>query len=281
MAVPFIKIENARGEVLDLSADPRYVPILQNGGPPGAAINHSKVGTAHGSKYNSSTVEPRNLLLTIYLKGDIARARRNLYRYIIPSGYIKVYYQEEDLDLWIDGYVETAEVDPWTQNENMAVSILCPEPFWKDIQETYTDASVVSSLFEFPFAIEEAGVEFSLVDKSKSTLIQNDGTVEAGATFELIATNRSLQPRIYNLTTGKYMGFYVDMFPGDRLIINTSDHNKRVTYIKDGVESNYINTLMEGSEWLKMAIGANEYSYTVDEGEMELRIYHTNMYIGV
>ena len=54
-----------------------------------------------------------------------------------------------------------------------------------------------------------------------------------------------------------------------------------MTHIRDGVRTNYINALMEGSKWLQMAIGANEYSYTVDDGECELAVYHTNMYTGV
>ena len=54
-----------------------------------------------------------------------------------------------------------------------------------------------------------------------------------------------------------------------------------MTHIRDGVRTNYINTMMEGSAWLQMAIGANEFSYTVDDGDCTLGIYYTNEYIGV
>ena len=53
------------------------------------------------------------------------------------------------------------------------------------------------------------------------------------------------------------------------------------TLIRDGVEYNAINTVMENSGWPKMIVGTNEFSYTVDEGEMELAVYHTNQYVGV
>lgn len=279
--VPIVKIENARGDVLDLSADPRYEPILTGVGPVKATINFTKAGTQDGGKVNSATVDPRNLLLTVYLKRDIARARQHLYGWLVPKQYIKVYYEADGLEVCTEGTVETAEVDPWTQEENVASSIICPWPYWLDLTETYTDASQVSPQFEFPFSIEDEGVAFSTKSNITSTVIQNEGTVDAGLTFELKATLRTLQPRIYNMTTGQHIGFYVDMWPGDVLRVTTSVGNKRVTLIRDGEEYNYINKVMPDSDWPVMVVGTNEFSYTVDEGEIELGIYHTNQYVGV
>jgi len=231
--------------------------------------------------YNSATVGERNLLLTVYFMRDVARARLNLYRYIAPKQYIKVYYEADGLNVYAEGYVETADVNPWDQNQSLQVSIICPMPHWRDVAETYTDASSVTDFLEFPFSIGSDGMELSAVDTIASTIIQNDGTVDTGLTFMLTATVRSLQPRIYNLSTGEYIGFYVDLMPGDRLEVCTIPGRKSVTHIRDGVRSNYINTVMEGSSWLLLAVGANEYFYTLDEGECELAVYHTNMYIGV
>ena len=281
MALPIIKIENARGEVLNLSTDPRYEPMLQSTGPPAATINRSKVALADGTRFNSSSVGERNPLLTIYLRQDVARARLNLYRYITTGANIKLYYQADGLDVYIEGCVETAEVDPWTEDENMQVSIICPQPYWKDIAESIFNASVSSKLLEFPFAIGSEGAELSMLEYSTTTTIENRGHVQAGATFELVAKVRSLQPRIYNLSTGEYMGFDVDMLAGDRLVIDTRTGSKAVTLIRAGVRTNYFNTLIEGSEFLQLPVGASEFYYTVDEGMMDLYIHHTNMYQGV
>lgn len=281
MSVPIIIIENDRGEVLNLSTDPRYTPMLTGTGPVAATINRAKVAVADGTRFNSATVGERNLLLTVYLLRDIARARMNLYRFLATKQWIRVRYIADGLDVYVEGYVETAEVNPWEENQNLQASIICPMPFWRDRKETYTNASSVEPLFEFPFAIESEGVEFSAIDPAASTIINNGGTVVAGVTFVLTATFRTLQPRIYNLSTGEYIGFYVDLMPGEQLEVCTVQGSKSVTHIKDGVRTNYINTVMEGSSWLQMAIGKNEYSYTVDEGQCELAVYHTNMYAGV
>lgn len=281
MAIPIVKIENPRGQVLDFSADSRYVAILTGTGPPPATVNRSKSSTTDGAQFNGATVDERPLLLTVHLIKDVARARLNLYRYIATKQHIKVYYQNDGLDVYVEGYIETAEVDPWTQQQTVQASIVCPMPFWRDVKETYTDASHVHALFELPFFTDDAGMELSVVEHNASTVIENQGTVEAGVTFVLKATTQSTNPRIYNLSTGEFIGVLGTLEPGDRLEITTTTGSKRVTHIRDGVRSNYINAVMEGSKWLQMAIGANEYIYTVDEGECTLGVYHTNMYIGV
>lgn len=281
MAIPIVKIENPRGQVLDFSTDSRYVAILTGTGPPPATVNRSKASTTDGTQFNSATVDERPLLLTVHLIKDVARARLNLYKYIATKQRVKVYYQNDGLDVYVEGYVETAEVDPWTQSQTVQASIICPMPFWRDVKETYTNASHLHALFELPFFTDDEGIELSVVETTASTVIENYGTVEAGVTFAVKATVQSTNPRIYNLSTGEFIGVLITLEPGDRLEICTATGSKRVTHIRDGVRSNCINAIMEGSKWLQMAIGANEYSYTVDKGECELSVYHTNMYTGV
>lgn len=279
--LPIIKIENERGEVLNLSTDPRYVPFLTGTGPPPATINRAKASTSDGTNVNSTTVDERPLVLQVFLKKDVAKARLNLYRWLATKKKITVYYSCDGLDVFTQGYVETVDADPWQQNQFVQASILCPRPYWREMAETYTNASNVEALFEFEFETDDEGVELSTIDLNTSTIIQNDGTVEAGVTFEITATTLSVNPRIYNLSTGEFIGFWTELQPGDRLEVCTLTGSKEVTHIRDGVRTNYINTMMEGSQWLQMAIGANEYSYTVDEGECELGIYYTNEYVGV
>lgn len=280
MALPVIKIENAKGEVLNFSADPRYFARLEGVGPPPATINRNKIATAPGTRYNSSTVGERPLTLEVSLLRDAGRARVNLYRWIASGEYIKVHYKTDELDVWAEGYVETPEVDPWVQEQKVLSSILCPYPYWRDHGETYTDATNVDALFEFPFAIDSAGVEMSTLDIAAATEITNGGQVATGARFEIKATARCLQPRIYNIETGEWMGFYVDLFAGERLVIDTNRGRKSVTHIVDGVAKNYINTIMPGSTWLQLGVGKNAFSYTTDEGAINLGVYHTNNYLG-
>lgn len=279
--LPTIKIENEWGDVLNLSADSRYEVTAAGTAPPGATINTSKVALNDGARFNSSTRNVRNLILTIHIVRDVGRSRLNLYRYIISGEYIKVYYKTDYLDVWIEGRVEAVECDEWTLGQVMQVSIVCPFPFWQDMTETYTDAGNVTSLLEFPWSAPEEGVELSAVNMESYTVVHNTGHVKSGMRLVLRATVRSLQPRIYNVGTGEWMGFLVDMLPGDILTVDTTEGQKSVYLESDGVKTNYINTIMSGSTWLQLAPGDNEISYTVDEGSVHLGIYHMNKYQGV
>lgn len=279
--LPIIKLENARGEVLDLSANPRYYTEMTGTGPPTATVNRSKIAMADGTRYNSATVNERNLVLSITLLRDFGRARIALYKWLAAKAYVKVYYQLDDLDVWVEGYVESVEVNPYELNQTVQASIVCPYPYWQDLTETYHDATNMEKLLEFPAAFPAAGVELSTVDENDSTMIDNSGQVSSGARFEIRATIRTLQPRIYNLETGEWMGFFADLFAGDRLIINTAQGKKSVVHVRDGVQTNYINTVMPGSAWLQLGVGLNEFTYTVDEGAITLGVYHANKYQGV
>ena len=281
MALPIIKIENAQGEVLNLSTDPRYIPMLQNTGPVAATINTTKAGTNPGETINSVSLGKRNLLLTVDLIRDIAQGRLNLYNWLSSGEYIKVYYSNDGLNVYAEGYIENAPVDPWTQQQSVAASIICPIPYWRELSETFTDGSNVKSLFEFPFSIAEEGIELSTVDTNTTTKVQNKGTAACGIRFELIAMVYTVNPRIYNLETNDYIGFNLEMQAGDRLIVNTALGQKSVTLLRNGVKSNYMHTLMPKSEWLQLSKGFNEFAYVTDEGDIKLHIYHTNQYTGV
>jgi len=279
--LPIIKIENAQGEVLNLSTDPRYFAELTGTGPPPATINRTKIAMADGSRYNSGSVNERQLVLIVSLLRDVGRARINLYKWLVSNAYIKIYYQWEDMDLCIEGYVETPETNPWVLGQVVQASIICPQPFWQDIGETYHDATDVDNLFEFPFAIEEEGVELSTIDVTASATITNGGQVSTGIRIELRATLHTLRPRIYNMETGEWIGFNAELQAGDRLIIDTAQGRKSVTHVRGGERTNYMSTLMPGSSWLQLEPGQNELTYTVDEGAITLSIYHRNKYQGV
>ena len=274
-------IENAWGNLLDFSADPRFAVTASGIAPPGATINTSKVALNDGGRFNSSTRNTRNLILNIDILRDVGRARMDLYRYIVSGAYLKIYYKTDYLNVWIAGYVEAVECDPYTLGQFMQVSIICPFPFWQDLQETYTDAGNITGMLEFPWSAPEEGVVLSSLNANAYTVVTNSGHVESGMRLVIRATVRSLQPRIYNLKTGEWMGFLVDMFPGEILTVDTTQGQKSVYLESDGVKKNYINTIMAGSTWLQLAPGENEISYTVDEGEVHLGIYHMNKYQGV
>ena len=155
-------------------------------------------------------------------------------------------------------------------NEFVQVSILCPLPYWIDSEKTEITFNHIESLFEFPFAISEEGIEFSRIIKDNTNYFNNSGS-EIGLLIEFTAkANQILNPRFYNRTTQKYFGVNFDMNDGDIIQISTFKGNKFVKLIRKGIESNIIDKRQSGSEWLTLTPGTNELTFEADEGEINL-----------
>lgn len=279
-----LTVETEKGEKLNFQTNP-YYDILKIDGlqPPATALNFSEIAGFDGSQYNSGRSQNRNIVLTIKIYPDVEANRIALYHYFQTKKSIKIYYENGVRNVFIDGIVETFECDLFVQNEQAVVSIVCPSPYWKDVKTAELTFSNTSDLFEFPFAIDSAGVEFSTLSGSTTANIYNSD-VEKGCVIEFIAnTNYILNPRFLNLTTGEYIGANVDMEKGDVIRINTIRGEKSIVLIKDGEEKNILYTMQNGAKWVQLAAGENILSYEADEGAENLSVLvrSTNYYEGV
>ena len=77
-----LSVENDRGEKLELTHNKKYTVTNITGlNPPKATINTSPVSNFDGVRQNGSRAEPRNLVITVVIEGDIEANRINLYKY--------------------------------------------------------------------------------------------------------------------------------------------------------------------------------------------------------
>jgi hypothetical protein len=279
-----LSVENQKGERLNLTEHSDYDLIKINGlNPPNATLNFSELANYDGTIYNSGQLQNRNLVLYIVLKNDIEKSRINLYKYFPSKKTVRIFYENDSRSVYIDGRIETFIFDPFENGETVQISIVCPNPYWKENTETIINFSNTIDLFEFPFAIEEAGIEFSRIENITTAYIEN-GEVETGFIVEFQATtNQILNPKIFNRTTQEFFGVNFDMNEGDVIRINTNRGKKSVVLIRDGVETNILNSMQDGSKWLYLAAGINEFSYECDEGQINLivKVINTVCFEGV
>lgn len=240
--------------------------------PPPATINTSKVVGIDGSRFNSSRIEQRNIVILLNIKYPIEYNRQQLYKYFRSKRWCRLYYQNDSRDVYIDGYVESFENDQFSMTQQPQISIICPQSFFKNRLNNSIEFSTTISKFEFPFSISDEGTEFGVIEKSITKLI-DIGEVETGGLIAFIATtDQILNPTIYNRTTQEYFGLNFDMNEGDVIYVNTIKGQKSVTLLRDGVSTNIIDTIREGSNWIKFIPGENEISYGSDEGESNLMV---------
>lgn len=279
-----LKIENQNGEVLDFSNNKNYdILEIQGLNPPPSALNFTTMANFDGSAYNSGRVDNRNIVLTIKIHGPAEENRINLYKYLPLKQLIRLYYTNGLRDVYIDGYIETNEIGLFSMNETAQISIICPNPYWRDVTPLEITFSTVTSGFEFPFAIEEEGIEFGIISGTGTQIVEN-GDIETGLIIEFTAVaNQVLNPKFYNRTTQETMTIDYDMLAEDVIRINTNRGSKSVTLIRNGVKLNIINKFAAGSDWVTLAPGQNIISYDSDEGlsNLYVRVYAEKCYGGV
>jgi hypothetical protein len=267
-----LAVENERGERLELTHNNNYDVISVEGlNPPTAAINTANVAGLDGSRFNSSKIEQRNIVITLNIRPHIEANRLALYRYIRVKRYIKVYYKNDFRDVFIEGFVESFENNLFTQLQQPQISIICPNPFWRSTRNTLVDFSNLTALFEFPFSIPSSGIEFSRINKVTMTLI-NAGDVETGAVIKFHASAAVTNPVFYNRTNGTFFGFNLVMIEGDEITLNTLQGEKSVILTRENETTNILSSRQSGSSWITFEPGENEISFGADDGSAALTV---------
>lgn len=268
-----VVVENKYGDKLNLSSNKDY-QLLQVTGltPPNALINTSKIATKDGSQFNSSTLDNRNIVLTIAPRGNVESSRINLYKYIKSKQYIKLYLTNGTRKVWIEGHVESINGDLYENPQKLQVSIICPDPYFKAENEELVSFSVVTEMFTFPFSISSAGTEVSKTTIYSEQTIHNDSDDEVGIIVEIFANSEVSNPAIHNLTTDESFTIEYDMETGDKITLNTKRGEKSLTLNKNGIESNIINHMTRDSKWFTLATGDNIFSCTSSSGVEALKV---------
>ena len=265
--------ENEKGEQLQLTNNSAYDVLKIEGlNPPNANINTSAISGLDGEIFNSSKVNLRNLVLTLNIKNPVEENRQILYKYFRVKRKCKLYFKNQNRDVFIEGYVETFENDLFGMTQQPQISIICPQPFFKAIDDIIVEFSNTIPLFEFPFSIGHEGIEFSRINILTTRYI-NAGDVETGMIIKMTArTDQILNPIIYNLTTQEFFGLNIDLSAGDIVTINTCVGEKSVILNHNNVVTNILGKRTTGSKWLQLIPGTNEISYSADEGTKNLNV---------
>lgn len=267
-----IGVENHKGEFLALSQDPRYEVTVSGVSPSAATVNMSKTAMNDGAKYNSSRVNERNIVLAVYMMRDVEAARVNLYHYFPPKRKCTLYFKNGVRKVRIDGFVETLECDLYELGQYAQVSVLCPDPYFQSVNGVGVEIGKLLPLFEFPFAIEEEGVELSQLYSDMVGTVTNEGDVESGMVMELFASGKVTNPRIYNTQTRRNIGLSMEMQQGDVVTINTHVGEKSVTLLRGGIRSNIINRVAGHPAWLQLETGRNAFTYKCQAGDENLHV---------
>ena len=282
------QIANSRGNKISLTGnEPNWQVVSIIGlNPPRAQINLNTVAGMDGAKFNSSKLQTRNIVITLKLNGAVEANRILLYNYFPTKEAVTFYYQNAHRDVYIEGWIESVECNFFSNAEVMQISILCPQPYFKAIDEIVNDISKITPLFTFPFAINISNpVVFSRLDASLVTDIVNDSTGETGVIIEITFFDSVSEVEIINTDTGESFALAYSFVEDDIVTIDTNKGRKGVTLLRNGATSSLFTAIQPGSTFLQLRPGDNFFSYVADNGSADTDINivfrHYTVYRGV
>ena len=201
-----LKIQPENGTLYELTHNYGKFAIVRIDGldPPMNSVNISTSGNVDGGTFNSSRLEPRNLVITAVLYGNIEQSRQELYSIFPQKSSVIVFFKDKNRNLKTVGYVEQPACNPFDLRETAQISLICPDPYWHD----------VSGVSEEIAAFESA-------------TINNTGDVSTGFSMQIEFTS----PATPAVTLGEASADLVAAFPFRRnLFLQPKKDNIEVTF---------------------------------------------------
>lgn len=261
-----LSVQNKYGELLELTQNDSYVVEAVDGlDPPDNVLNLSKVAGSDGSVFNSAYTDNRTISITLAINAPAEENRINLYRYFKAKMPLRLYYQNDSRDVYIDGYVQSMPISFFAKKQLVQIVIVCPKPFFNGTYEGITNFSVTTSLFEFPFEIESA-IPFSSLVLDDTAVVENNGDVETGALITISAVGAVTNPKIINSETGEYFEILDSLVSGDVIVLCTTKNEKSVLKNHEGTITSLVGKIKYGSTWLQLQPGSNVFYVTAASG---------------
>ena len=281
-----LTVENKNKATLKLTQNESKYQVVGIEGfqPPSATINTSDAINMDGARYKSSYLNIRNVVLFIKINGNVEENRLRLYEFLGTNNYCKIYFSNNTRNVYCEGYVETVENDLFSNSQTVQVSIVCPNPYLFELNKILIDISKTFAKFEFPFMIEESGIEVSAVQEFRETSIINTGEATTGAEFTLTVDNGTVtNPTIYNAKNNAFLRLNTKISQGEIIAIDTNVGKKSIKKYIGAKEENIINLLDKNSTWHQLDVGVNVFTYSAESNEnsLHITISYNNLYKGV
>lgn len=232
------------------------------------AVNTSQNATTDGSSYSGEALEQRNIVITANIRRNYQKNRDTLSRVFKVHSEGTFYHTEEGQTRKIEYYVESIDIAEKGIIRPCTISLICPDPYFKDDEATHIEMASWEDGFEFEIEIdEEVGMEFGARSKETIKVVDNDSTTSIGIQMTIIAEDIVINPVIMNVTTGETLKLLCEMLPDDEIVITTDLGNIDVILRRGGIEYDYNYTVDEDNEgYVQLETGRNYINYTADSG---------------
>lgn len=131
-----------------LGVNPIQIRGIDGLGPAKASIITTALASSDGERYSGSSIEKRNIVITMGLNPDwaeqtIESLRMELYKYFMPQLGVLLRFTSTHLPTCdIYGYVESLEPNIFSKDPEIQVSVICPNPDFFETDPTVLNGAV-------------------------------------------------------------------------------------------------------------------------------------------
>lgn len=246
------------------------------------AVNTTQNATTDGSSYAGEALEQRNIVITANIRRNYRENRDLLSRVFKVHSAGTFFHTEDGQTRKIAYHVESLNIEEIGILRAATISLICPDPYFKDDAATHIEMASWESGFEFPCEIPESGMEFGTRSKETIKVVDNDSTTAIGIQMTIIAEDVVINPSIMNVTTGETLKLLCTMQPDDQIVITTEQGNIDVILFRGGEKIDYNYTVDEENEgYVQLETGRNYINYTADAGDdyMNVNFDFENCYV--
>lgn len=230
-------------------------------------INTSQNATTDGTSYSGEALGQRNIVINATIRRNYRSNRDYLSRVFKNKSEGILYHTEDGETRKIKYRVEKILIGETGVLRAVTISLICPDPYFKDDVPTHIEMASWESGFEFAIEIPEGGMEFGTRSKETIKIVDNDSTTSIGIQMTIIAEDVVINPSIMNVTTGETLKLLCTMLPDDQIVITTEQGNIDIVLYRGGEKYDYNYTVDEDNEgYVQLETGRNYINYTADEG---------------
>lgn len=161
----------------------------------------------------------------------------------------------------------------------LKIDLICPDPYFYDVEDGYRDIASRKALYGFPFLWPvNQGIMSDYKVFTDQALVINKGDVETGLIIDFKCTGPVTNPKIENVSTGEFMRIMQDMEVGDTIRFETNTARKNI-YFNGEKYTNFD----PASTFFSLAEGNNILKYGSDSGYTSLNVLvrYRAKYLGV
>lgn len=265
-------------------------------GPAEASINTTELATGDGGVFSSSRLGTRNIVISFIFQESptIEEVRQKTYKYFPIKRKVTVRVETDTRTVETDGYVESNSPVIFSEQEYTQISIVCPNPYFYDVGDSYMAFMGATPLFEFPFEnpVGSAEIEFSEIVYDKRAILTYSGDIETGVVMTIHAMDTVSGITLYNVNTRESMKIDTERIrkltgtafgSADDIVISTIPGDKYCKLLRNGQYTNIISALNKDADWFTLVHGDNVFAFTADVGETKMTITfsYRNAYGGV